>query len=447
MNTGIGGRRLVLRFTIPAAGLVAMIGLALLYQFEPESYYRVLAFIGIAPFRYPFLDFQVILASVDCWQHDIDVYVNNPCDVLQRLFNYSPLWLRFSILPDKDWTNSLGLCLAVSFFLALAALPSPRSGKELLLRLIATLSPVTTFAVERGNIDLLIFVIATTAGVLLLRPLRGRLAGYAMIVIAGLLKIYPLVLMVLTLRERPRVFLWINSAAAAVVLATGVYFHAEVVKMVQNMPTSVAFANLFGAHYLPDVIVTKIGAALDSGFSLRLMRLVAYAALLVATAGWFFCMVRWCDFRMALARLPKPERIFLLIGAALIGGCFFAGSNIGYRGIHLLFTLPGVLAIARVGGNVGVRRVAVQTYVLVVTLTWVGFFIWKGLFRAGSIYSILASWIGEAASTAAMRFLWLLSQIAWWQVATVFVAILIGCGTNWLEAVSKGTCCVGSRER
>ena len=214
-----------------------MIALALLYQLEPESYYRVLAFIGIVPFRYPFLDFQFVLASVDCWQRGVDVYVTNPCDVLDRPFDYSPLWLRFAFLPGKEWTNPLGLCLAISFFLALAVLPPPRSGRELLPRLVATLSPVTTFAVERGNIDLLMFVIATAAGVLLLRPLRGRVAGYAMIVIAGLLKFYPLVLMVLTLRERPRVFLWVNAAAAAVVLATGLYFHAEVVKMVPNIPT------------------------------------------------------------------------------------------------------------------------------------------------------------------------------------------------------------------
>src|SRR5262249_49806134 len=190
-----------LRFTIPAAGLAAIIAIVLLYCLEPESYYFALAFIGIVPFRYPFLDLEFILASVDCWQHGIDVYVNNPCDVLGRPFNYSPLWLRFAFLPSKDWTNPLGLCLSVSFFLALAILPSPRSASELLLRLTATLSPVTTYAAERGNIDLLMFVLATAAGILLLKPLRRRLAAYAIIVLAGLLKIYPFVLMVLTLRE------------------------------------------------------------------------------------------------------------------------------------------------------------------------------------------------------------------------------------------------------
>src|SRR5260370_33569687 len=87
-------RRLPLRFTIPAAGLAAMIALALPYYLEPRAYYRVLAFLGIFPFRYPFLDLQFLLASVDCWQHGIDVYVNDPCDRLGRPLGCSPLWLR-----------------------------------------------------------------------------------------------------------------------------------------------------------------------------------------------------------------------------------------------------------------------------------------------------------------------------------------------------------------
>src|SRR5262245_25093562 len=73
-------RHLTLRFMIPVLGLTAMIALALLYQLEPESYHRVIAFIGIEPSRFPFLDFQFILTAVDCWQRGVDVYANNPCD-------------------------------------------------------------------------------------------------------------------------------------------------------------------------------------------------------------------------------------------------------------------------------------------------------------------------------------------------------------------------------
>jgi hypothetical protein len=429
MVTGV----LALRFTAPAAGLAAMIVLTLLYWFEPQSYYRVLAFIGIEPFGYPFLDLQVVLSWVECWQRGADVYITNPCDVLGRVMNYSPLWLLLTFLPGKEWTNPLGLCLAISFFLALTVLPPPRSGRELVPRLIATLSPVTTYAVERANIDLLIFLMATTAGVLLLGPLRKRVAAYAMIIIAGLLKLYPLVLMVLTLRERPRVFLCVNAATAAVMLTIGIYFRVEAAKMMTNIPRGWAFNESFGAHQLPDLIVQKVDVAMHPGLAvLALVKLAIFAALFLAMAGWLFRMVRWRDFRIALARLPEPEKMFLLIGSALIAGCFFTGSSSGYRGIHLLFTLPGLLAMARIESDTGVRQVAVQGCVLVVALTWAGFFTWYGLFP-----EILVSWIGKVPGTRLVHFLGLLSEIAWWQIATLFIAILIGCCSDWLPALPK----------
>jgi hypothetical protein len=409
-------RHLTLRFTFTVAGLTAVIALGLLYYLEPFAYYRVFKVIGIGPLRYPFLDLEFILASVDCWQQGIDVYVNDPCDVLGRPFDYSPLWLRFAFLPGKNWTNPLGFFLTMSFFLALAILPSPRSARELLLRFAATLSPITIFAVERGNIDLLMFVIATAAGALLLKQLHGRIAAYAMIVIAGLLKIYPFVLMVLTLHERPRVFLWINGAGAAVMLGAGVYFHEELVKTLLNT----IYEGKIGAYYLPDAIADMTGTALNPGFPPRLVRLVISAALFFAMAGWFFCLVHWHDFRSALAHLPKPEKMFLLIGAALIAGCFFTGSIYGFRGIHLLFTLPGLVAMAHMGNDMGVRKVAVQAYVLVIMLMWAPFFI-----------SVLRQILP-------VRIVWLLIQIAWWQVATLFIAILIGCCSNWLETVPEG---------
>ncbi len=244
-----------------------------------------------------------------------------------------------------------------------------------------------------------------------------------MIIIAGLLKIYPFVLMVVTLRERPRVFLWVNTAAATIVLASGVYFHAEVIDSLRNIP----IGGDFGAKLLPDFIAAKVVSEMHP-WRATIVRLAIFLALFLAMAGWFFTMVRWRDFCASLIKLPEPEKMFLLIGTALVSGCFFAGSSIGYRGIHLLFTLPGLLAMTRMARNVRVRQVTVQGCVLVVALTWAGFFTWGGLFPR-----ILASWIGSAPGLRLVQFLWFLSQIAWWQFAALSIAILIGCCSNWLE--------------
>jgi len=162
-----------------------------------------------------------------------------------------------------------------------------------------------------------------------------------------------------------------------------------------------------------------------------LVRLQVYAILLLTMTGWFFLMVRWRDFRIGLMWLPDPEKIFLLIGAALMVGCFFVSSSNIYRGIHLLFTLPGLLVMAC--DNRAVRQVMVQGCLLVVALAWAPFFLtFRGFFP-----QILASWIGNAYGVRVLQFLWLLSEIAWWPVATLFIAILIGCCANWFETVPE----------
>jgi hypothetical protein len=228
-----------------------------------------------------------------------------------------------------------------------------------------------------------------------------------------------------------------------VVLATGIYFHTEIVKMVANFESNPAFSYSFGAHYLPDLIAENVDATMHPGPAvLGLVKLATFAVLFLAMAGWVVHMVRWGDFRAAVTRLPKPEKMFLLIGAALIGGCYFAGSSTGYRGIHLLLTVPGLVAMARLEGVTGVRQLAVQECALVVALTWAGFFTWHGLFR-----QILGVLIGNVPATKLVHFLWLLSEIAWWQVATLFILILISSGSDWVATASTTMASSSPRRR
>jgi hypothetical protein len=62
-----------------------------------------------------------------------------------------------------------------------------------------------------------------------------------------------------------------------------------------------------------------------------------------ATAIWLGHRSR---LQYAVAHLSMREADFLLAGATLICGCFFTGDTALYRGIYLLFALPGLLTLA-----------------------------------------------------------------------------------------------------
>jgi hypothetical protein len=69
--------------------------------------------------------------------------------------------------------------------------------------------------------------------------------------------------------------------------------------------------------------------------------------------------------------MPGRDAMFLVTGAALIAGCFFAGQSVDYRGIHLIFVVPGL----------AMRRAAVTRAPLIQVLKTIIFLMWADLFR------------------------------------------------------------------
>ena len=144
----------------------------------------------LSPFPHPFIDWQFVAAAAECWSRGVNVYVATPCyDLMPTMPHpYSPLWLRFSFLPsDPASVAAFGVGWVLLFWAAQAYLPPPRTRRELELTLLVALSSVTAFAVERGNIDLIIFVLAVIGTALWLGSLPLRLLAYAIFFFAGLL--------------------------------------------------------------------------------------------------------------------------------------------------------------------------------------------------------------------------------------------------------------------
>ena len=185
-------RKTILRCLVPLLGLALLGILAALYTLNPKVYYRALVTIGFPPFSYPFLDWESIGAAIKCWSEGINVYIANPCDVLNRLHNYSPLLLRAVFIPtDRAWTMPIGLFLVLAFLISLFWVVRPLNWRELIIFALACTSPMVVYLLERGNIDIIIFIMVVIAGVLSSGSTASRILSYALILLAGLLQILP----------------------------------------------------------------------------------------------------------------------------------------------------------------------------------------------------------------------------------------------------------------
>jgi hypothetical protein len=427
-------------------GLIALAAFSALYVLHRETYFAVIDWWSFHPFAYPFLDLFYVSSQVECWRQGIDVYVQNPCDPLGRVQDYSPLWLRLSFLASaKSFINPLGLSLDGLFILSLAVLPRPRQRIDYLPLLLCVISPMTVFALERGNNDVLMFILAMAAVVCMNRAVPVRILGYGLIMLAGVLKLYPFVLFMLLLRERPRVFL-----AGAVVAVCGIggftwFYLDELGRMAANIPRPSPFSDAFGSVQLPigmnillwnAIEYTGFGGAVVAGWSSSMIPArTMYVLLLVGASIMVRYLTRRNDLQAAMRALSQRESLCLIAGAALVCGCFFSGRSIGYREIMLLMVLPGLTALARSSPARALARSSPARALarssparaLARTLhatTWVAVFLMMSPGPQRFINDYFGDFTDTGVSLPAFGF-WLFRELCWWGLATVLIAILV----------------------
>jgi hypothetical protein len=411
---------------LPAIGLAILAALALLYATAPQLYVEILGALGLVPFRYPFLDGQYVLAGAECWHLGINVYVSDPCDVLDRAHAYSPLWLRLPVLP-MSMTMALGVGMAVVFVLSLAVVAPVRRGRDFTLCLLAATSPMVLFALERANADVIIFLLVVAAGLLWPR-LSGawRLAAYAPSLLAALLKYYPITLLCLALRERPRIFAAVIGIALATVAVFIAEFRTEFLASLPNIPGGGYAAGMFGAAdpargYFTDNfgaivlpggiadILQRVGLAPQSVlYPLLFGSFVGVAVL----RGLRPALAMVCDGEVpgAIAALPARENFFLVSGAALVAGCFFAGQSINYRGIYLFFVLPAFLTLSDNLRSPHGRSRFQQAAIIVVVLMW---------------GDSIRYWLDARGFEAVRIVIWFVRELFWWHVVGILVGALL----------------------
>lgn len=397
------GRETARRLAPPFLALLAFLVLILLYVTAPSSGRSVLSIWGIKPFVFPFLDLDTVLSALRCRRAGYDVMSSNPCDALGRVFDYSPLWLEASWLPvTTAWIVPGGLALDATFLLSLLMLPPGRSWRETAVITCCVVSTPVVFAMERANNDLLIFVLAAALARCVLRPrFMVRLLGYAFGLLAGLLKYYPLLLLLTSLRERPPRFVAIAIGSALLLLAFVATEFDALTRALRLIPGGSYFGDMFGARILPYGVVSLFELAAPRQWQGEL------ALLCLALAGG---VAIGASRRIAadLDRLTDAQRSFLLAGALLTIGCFFTAQNIGYRAIHLLLTAPALAALWSANRS---RRVYGWTVGVLLTLLWAQG--WRHVLDAalgGTGWPVLG---------------WFVRELCWWWTITLLLGLTL----------------------
>lgn len=317
-----------------------------------------------------FFDARNVAAAAECRGLGLDPLVHNPCDPWGRPLVYPRVWLALRWLGlDQSHTITLGVVAGLLFLGAvMLSLGRLTVGQGVAVGLAAC-SPATMFAMERGNMDLVVFAIMASA-VGIWRFRRGRYAAPVLVLCAGIAKLYPVFGLIAFLWGRGRKIALVGLGCLALFLLYGAMTMSDIKAIAASAPQGEYYS--YGAR----ILVARLYHILlpdNPGPGDMIKQIVAALPVIVgAVALWILARRRTPAF--AVRQSVSAPLLAFHLGALIYVGSFLLSNNFDYRLIFLFLTLPQLFAWI-VGGHDAASAsrtiVAGLTLIIVLAEMWV----------------------------------------------------------------------------
>lgn len=350
----------------------------------------------------PFVDMQGHLASSRAFA-DGQLVTGGivPGDPVQRIHGGPTwmLWLGYLGLGPASFLPFTAGCIA-AFLATLALVLRPRNFAESAFLLAGLLAPPLMLLIERGNIDLFVFVALAGAFALLAKAAaRARWAGWGLIAAFIGFKYYP-ALAFAGLTESRGTRREKITALVLGLLAVGLFigWNMREIGYVSGHQVENRFFPFFGARELPLMAGYTPGPALWIGLATWTLATAALARLLgpltPAESG------------------HDPRKIGFTGGGAILTFCFLVTSSPDYRLVFFLFCLPWLWSLRRrETGEPALRRLATLCLALFLVVPWWGTLVAR---VAVALDSTLLWWTVLIAK-----------QLGWWLLMVGLGALLL----------------------
>ncbi len=307
-----------------------------------------------------FLDSFAILASNDALALGRDPFAINHLDYFNRPHIYSHWWLH---LRDLGLTRAdnirVGFVIVAGFFVTAVAGLRPRTPRELLWYLAVLCSSPILLAMNRANNDLVVFMLLAPVVPCLLSEHRAvRLVPVGLVAVAAGLKFYPaLAGLILLAGASVREVRWRVGLAVLALVVVGYNVAPDLGRISGYLPKAEGLMT-FGAANGFEAIGLSNRVAHGVALALGAIGVVAYGRAKIFSTWIIRAEDRaiWWSF---------------VLGAVLVTGCFFAGTNYAYRWVFALWMAPLLWRLPlEATAPVAVRRFAGLTSVLLMVSLW-----------------------------------------------------------------------------
>lgn len=371
---------------------------------------------GIPSMWPPFADLRTITGASETLALGLDPLVQNPGDPWHRVMNYPRVWLVLAARVNPAVTPYLGLALIALFLTGLVlSVPSDLDLRTVAVLLAGALSPAALSAIERGNTDLLIFFLLSVAvAISSNRSSSSSTAGGAFLVMAFVLKLFPVFAMPYFLREDRRGFIRLAILFLAIVAIYCALTYQDLILIHRGTPTGIAPA------YGLSVLATWIPSERFPSWG-PLARAASYlgAAFALPLAA---ISLRAGDTFPSTGKMTSAQRRTLdafRIGSGIYLGTFLLGSNWDYRLVFLLFAIPQLVAMTR-APVARIRCIAATVFVAVLASMW-----------------SLAVALPMSTPGPADALLFVMDELANWAVFLGLASLLAAIAPSWLKSAVR----------
>ncbi len=344
------------------------------------KYYEFWRYLRVPTMFPAFADMRVITSGFECYRLGYEVLVENPCDPWHRPTNYPRIWMAFAPLGlDQSHTILLGIFFALLFFIMVFLIIRHLNYSEALIYSIALCSPSVMLAVERGNNDLIIFAILSIS-LLLINKQKPfwRLVSYSAILLAAILKLYPIFAFTVICKEKKKHAYILASFIAG---CFGIYV-LSALKDIKLISTATEKSNIWSYGYkiifslffrdLEKVLTSNVVNHNNLLFvhAYKSMLFICLALLIFFLIYNLAKVVIKTQFRIIDSFTPQDDNFLeaFRIGSSIYIGTFFLGNNWCYRLVFILFTMPQILYWTKC--NVNLRLISVLSIIGILLTLW-----------------------------------------------------------------------------
>ena len=325
-------------------GASILMWLLMIVLFKSYGYNSTWRLWKLDPQKMPFMDFRLIPGSAESFAKGFEPSVENPYDPNGRIFNYPAFWrLFFYTGVSQEDTILVSVSMLVLFFIGVFIFPERLSIPGAIAMLLVLFSPASMLLYERGNVDLIVFVLCV---LIVLAESHSAYLATLLIMFATIVKLFPFFGVTVLLKESRNKFL-LFFACCFFVLVTYMVAALDSVKASWNLTMRGD-----GASYGTDVFVTRYGPAISrilfAWFSpAQLGPLLKYGSVSVALLLILVILI-W-----SFARTKQPETLSernlaaFRMGASIYVGTFLLGNNWDYRLAFLVLVVPQLMEWTR----------------------------------------------------------------------------------------------------